>query len=40
MQRNFIFIVWRKTINLGDTKRSNNDNTLFKESKVKGPVTY
>lgn len=35
MQKNFISIVWRKSINLGKNKRSDNENTSFTTDKVK-----
>lgn len=35
MQKNFIFIVWRESVNVGETQRSDNKNTSFTTDKVK-----
>lgn len=35
MQKNFIFIVWQKSVGLGETKRSDCENILSTKGKVK-----
>lgn len=35
MQKNFIFIVWQKSVGLGEAKRSDYENILSTKGKVK-----